>query len=69
MYSLETLALIVVLHINVITIATSWSEYVNNLSFSNGIHLSKELFLTSYIETSVTTAWEFVQDKLILSVL
>ena len=69
MYSLETLALIVVLHINVITIATSWSEYVNDLSFSNGIHFLKELFLTSYIETSVTTALEFVQDKLILSVL
>ena len=69
MYSLETLALIVVLHINVITIATSWSEYVNDLSFSNGIHFLKELFLTSYIETSVTTALEFVQDKLILIVI
>ena len=62
MYSLETLALIIVLHINAITIATSWSEYINDLSFSNGIHLSKELFLT-------ISAWEFVQDKLILSVL
>ena len=36
---------------------------------SKGIHSSKQLFITSYIETSVAMVWEFVQNKFILSVL